>query len=209
MLTAKRCAGGALSIGAARMSQGVAFAALLVGLGLGFAPSSFAQVQTARIDGFVRDASGAVIPGAAVTLKDVATGKEFHATTDASGFYDFEAIQPKTYTLTVSMRGFASFSQPNLVIHADDRLELPVTLKVATQVQEVQVSASAVPLVTTDSGAKTDVIGANEIQNLSTVGRNAIELMALLPGVVGFSTNPNQGFNPLSGGSFGLGVSSF
>ncbi|PYV15704.1 MAG: hypothetical protein DMG21_14225, partial [Acidobacteria bacterium] len=189
------------------MSQGVAFAALLVGLGLGFAPSSFAQVQTARIDGFVRDASGAVIPGAAVTLKDVATGSEFHATTDASGFYDFEAIQPKTYTLTVIMKGFATFSQPNLVIHADDRLELPVTLRVATQVQEVQVSASAVPLVTTDSGAKTDVIGANEIQNLATIGRNAVELMALLPGVVGFGTTP--GYLSMSGGGFGTGVDAF
>lgn len=172
------------------------------------APRSYAQGQTARIDGFVRDASGAVIPGAAVTLKDVATGNQLHATTDASGFYDFEAIPPKNnYTLTVSMKGFATFSQPNLSVHADDRLEIPVTLTVATQVQEVQVSASAVPLVTTDSGAKTDVIGANEIENISTLGRSAVELLSLLPGVVGFNTTP--GYIGMTGTSFGTGVDAF
>ena len=172
-------------------------------------PSSFAQVQSARIDGFVRDASGAVIPGATVTLKDESTGIETHVTTDQSGFYDLEGIQPKTYTLTVEMKGFKTLLQPHLTVHADDRLEIPLTLQVATQVQEVQVTASATPLVTTDTGAKTDVIGAHEIDNLSTLGRSAVELLSLLPGVVGFSTNPSMGFNPLNGMTFGTGVDAF
>src|SRR5438128_1970510 len=132
---------------------------LLLALCVGnLSPSAFAQVQTARIDGFVRDASGAVIPGAAVTLKDEATGTETHATTDQRGFYDLEGVQPKAYTLTVAMKGFKTLVQPHLVVHPDDRLSIPVTLEVGTQVQEIEVTASAAPLVTTDTGAKTDVI---------------------------------------------------
>jgi carboxypeptidase family protein len=189
-------------------------AAFLTGLmGVGFllcaSYSAFAQVQTARIDGFVHDASGAVIPGAAVTLKDEVTGTESHTTTDQSGFYDLEGIQPKTYTLTVALKGFKTTVQQHLVVHPDDRLSIPVTLQVATQVQEVEVTASAVQLVTTDTGAKTDVIGAHEIENLSTLSRTAVELISLLPGVVGFSTNPSSGFNPLNGTSFGTGVDAF
>src|SRR6266568_6497004 len=148
-------------------------AAFLTGLmGVGFlfcaSHSAFAQVQTARIDGFVRDASGAVIPGAAVTLKDEVTGTESHTTPDRSGLYDFEGIQPKTYTLTVTMKGFKTTVQTHLVVHSNDRLSVPLTLEVATQVQEVEVTASPVQLVTTDTGAKTDVIGQHEIENLST-----------------------------------------
>jgi carboxypeptidase family protein len=180
-----------------------------VGFLFGASATAFAQVQTARIDGFVRDASGAVIPGAAVTLKDEVTGTESHTTTDPSGLYDLEGIQPKTYTLTVAMKGFKTTVQPHLVVHSNDRLSIPVTLEVATQVQEVEVTASAVQLVTTDTGAKTDVIGQHEIENLSTLTRTAVEMLSLLPGVVGFSTNPTSGFNPLGAVGFGPGPEAF
>src|SRR5213594_459406 len=171
---------------------------LLVG-----APVSVFAQNSARANGFVRDQSGAVIPGASVVLRDEASGTETRGVTDSSGFYSFDPLQPKTYSLSVQMKGFKSYTQSGIVIHPADRLDLSVTLQVGQQVETVEVSAQAANLVTTDSGAKTNVIASNEIENLSTLGRNAVELLSLLPGVV------NTSFNPLNGSNFGLGVDAF
>src|SRR5207245_3142427 len=120
MTTANVSARRALSQWCARLRGWAVVATLLTALVAAFVPSSFAQVQTARIDGFVRDASGAVIPGAAVTLKDVATGTETHATTDQRGFYDLEGVQPKAYTLTQAMNGLQTWLQPHRVVTPPD-----------------------------------------------------------------------------------------
>ncbi len=167
-------------------------------------PSSALGQGNARVNGFVRDQTGAVIPGATVTLRDIATGTELKGVTDGSGYFVFDPVLPKPdYTLTVSMKGFETYSRTEIAIHPGDRLDLSVTLQVGEQVQKVEVTASNERLVTSDSGAKTDVIGANEIMNLSTLGRSAVELLSILPGVV------NSGFSPLNGTSFGLGPDAF
>ncbi len=176
---------------------------LCLGMLLVFAPKTYAQ-NTARISGFVHDPSGAVIPGATVALKDEATGTERKMATDNSGLYSFDYVLPKTYTLTVQMSGFRTSTRTGIVIHPDDRLDLDVKLELTEAVQKVEVQAAVENVITTDSGAKTDVIGEREIQNLSTLGRSAAELLTVLPGVV------NSGFNPLNGSTFGSnGVESF
>ncbi|HEV2494983.1 MAG TPA: carboxypeptidase-like regulatory domain-containing protein [Terriglobia bacterium] len=167
-------------------------------------PSHLALAQnTARVDGVVHDQSGALVPGASVVLRNEAQGTEFRAKTDATGTYSIDLVPAATYTLIVQMPGFKTYSRTGVLIHLDDRLSIPVSLEVGQQVQTVEVTAQAAQLVTTDSGAKTDVIAAAQIENLSTLGRNAVELLALLPGVV------NSGFSPLNGSSFGLGVDAF
>src|SRR5437870_4948524 len=186
-------------------------AALSRWLGFGLLPILFAGAlsspalaqNTGRVDGSVHDQSAAVVPAAAVTLRNEASGTELRGKTDATGYYSIDLVPPATYTLTVQVAGFRTYSQTGLVVHPADRLNLPVTLELGQQVQTIEVTGQAAQLVTTDSGAKTDVIGANQIENLSTMGRNAVELLALLPGVV------NSGFNPLNGSSFGLGVDAF
>ncbi len=180
-----------------------ALAGVLCALLAAICPPSASGQSSARINGFVRDQSGAIIPAATVTLRDQDTGTALHGVTDGNGFYSFEAVLPKTYTLTVSMKGFKTYTSTGIVVHPADRLDLSVTLEVGEQIQKVEVTAATEKLVTTDSGAKTPIIGASEIQNLSTIGRSAVELLSLLPGVV------NSGFNPLGGTSFGLGPDAF
>src|SRR5438552_13154645 len=180
-------------------------------LGFGLSVALFAAIlaspalaqNTGRVDGLVHDQSGAVVPGAAVTLRNEASGTELKGKTDATGYYSIDLVPPATYTLAVQVTGFKTYSQSGLVVHPADRLNLPVTLELGQQVQTIEVTGQAAQLVTTDSGAKTDVIGAAQIENLSTLGRNAVELLSLLPGVV------NSNFSPLNGSSFGLGVDSF
>src|SRR3989442_15807026 len=87
-----------------------ALVGMLCALLAAISPPSASAQSAARINGFVRDQSGAVIPGATVTLRDQDTGTALHGVTDGSGFYSFEAVLPKRYTLTVSMKGFKTYT---------------------------------------------------------------------------------------------------
>ena len=78
------------------------------------------------MDGIVHDQSGAVIPGASVTLRNEASGTELKAKTDNTGVYSIDLVPPATYTLTVQVTGFKTYSQSGLAVHPADRLNLPV-----------------------------------------------------------------------------------
>ncbi len=138
-------------------------------------PSAVAQT-TARISGLVHDQSGAVIPKASVILRDEASG--------------------------TSSPGFKTYRRTGIEVHAADRLDLSVTLEVGDQRQQVEVTATP-ELVPTNSGAKVEVLTATQIQNLSTMGRNALELLGLLAGVV------DQGFDPSQGSSLNQGMAKY
>jgi len=177
-------------------------AALWIFAGIG-APSGFAQSSSGRVSGIVHDPSGANIPGATVILRDEASGTELKTVTDPGGFYSIEPVPPKTYSLIVQMNGFKTYTQSGLTVSSSARLDVGVTLEVGKQVETVEVTAQAVQLVSTSSGAETPVIGSNQIQNLATEGRNTMELLTLLPGVV------NAGFNPEFGSNTGQGINQF
>jgi Carboxypeptidase regulatory-like domain/TonB-dependent Receptor Plug Domain len=169
-----------------------------------FAPPAYSQGgSSGRVSGAIHDQTGANVPGATVILRDEATGTELKTVSDAGGFYAIDPVPSKTYSLIVQMKGFKTYTQRNLVVTPGSRLEMPVTLQVGTEVQMVEVTASAAQLTTTTSGAKTDVIGSRQIENLATEGRNAMELLTLLPGIV------NSGFNPEFGSNMGQGINQF
>ncbi len=183
----------------------------LLGLIGVFVASMTYAASSGRLSGTVRDPSGAVIPGASVVLRNVASGTTLRTSTDASGFYNISYILAGTYTLSVSSKGFKTYVRTGIVITPGAVEAADATLTVGTTVQTVQVKASAVNLIPTTSGSETRTIGANEIQNLSTVGRNAMELLTLLPGVVSGTGIPGVpgGFTPTTGSSFDQGVGSF
>jgi hypothetical protein len=192
--------------------QGKTFSWLVMASAACFLVASMAYaVSSGRLSGTVRDPSGAVIPGADVVLRNTATGTSLKTTTDASGFYAISYIPPGTYTLTVTTKGFKTYVRTGLAVTPGAVEAADATLEVGTSVQTVRVQGSAVNLIPTSTGAETRTIGANEIQNLSTVGRNAMELLTLLPGVVGGTGIPGVagGFNPSTGSSFDQGVGSF
>ncbi|HLY59930.1 MAG TPA: carboxypeptidase regulatory-like domain-containing protein [Terriglobia bacterium] len=169
---------------------------------LGLSTAALAQ-NSGRVDGIVHDPSGAVIPGASVVLRNEASGTDYKGQTDASGYYSIDILPPATYTIRVNAPGFQPSAQSGLVVHPSDRLSVPVTLQIGKEVQTVEVQAAPVAVVTTDSGSEIPVIGASQIENLATEGRNAMELLTLLPGVV------NSGFDPSQGSNMGQGVQSF
>ncbi len=174
--------------------------ALVLGL-----PMAYAQDVGQRVSGSVMDPTGAKIPGATVALKNDASGATMKTTSDASGFYLIDYVPVATYTLTISATGFKTYVQTNVTIHPGTAVSADAKLEIGTKVETVEVKGTAVNLIPKSSGAMTPTIDQAQIQNESTIGRDSLELLTLLPGVVGGTGAPgvNNGlFNGSSGSGF-------
>jgi Carboxypeptidase regulatory-like domain/TonB-dependent Receptor Plug Domain len=174
-----------------------------------------AQAQTTgALSGTVRDTTKSVIPGATLTLVNTVDSKSKRATTsNGEGFFSINAIQPGTYNLTVSMKGFDRYKVTGIEVHPGDNVAIAsIAMKIGRVEEEVTVSATAAG-VNLDSPEKSSLITADDIQRLSTVGRDATELIKFLPGfavngggsLANGSTNNNSqtmGFGSSSVSSF-------
>jgi len=94
------------------------------------------------LSGVLKDQSGAVIPGAKLTLVNVALKTAFESTTDSRGFYSFPALPVGRFDLTIAAAGFQSQKKTNIAIDADSAVTLNTTLEVGQQSEAVTVSAS-------------------------------------------------------------------
>ncbi len=141
----------------------------------------------ATINGTVEDASHAVVPRATVTLTEVNTGQARVATSSRDGYFTFTSLRPGTYTLKVSLAGFKTWEQQNIVLHVAQYASFQPILQVGNVSQSVQVT-SAPALVTTSSSSVGTLVGSSEIKELPLNGRDALQLVALSPGVVSTGT---------------------
>jgi len=189
---------------------------LLAVLGLALilgSPLAFAQAGNGIVTGTVRDVSGAVVPGASVLLHNEASGTELKTTSDSSGVYVVSYVPAATYTLTVSSKGFKKSERKGIHVSPGATIEANTILEVGTQVETIEVKAAAVNLIPKTESGQLHTITASQIQNMSTVGRNAMELLPLLPGVVGSTGIPGgPGADFTKGSGFQVnntGVSSF
>lgn len=148
---------------------------------LGLAPV-FSQMNTGEIDGVVQDPTGAVVVDATVTAVEAGTQLKYTAKTNASGEYLLAQLPVGQYTLTVSKEGFKPIVQPNIELHASDRLRQTYTLEVGQQSETVTVSV-APGLLQVESAAIKDTIEQQQVIDLPLKGREFIDLVALTPGV--------------------------
>jgi hypothetical protein len=144
---------------------------------------AWAQVGTTSIRGTVTDKSGAVIATAKVTLTSAAQALTREITTSSTGEYEFLALPPGTYTLTVEMAGFRKFENRNVQLLVNLPATVNVTLEVGVATETVEVSAQAVTLNTTDAtlGIAFD---ENQVKQLPMEGRNVPDLLSLQAGVL-------------------------
>jgi Carboxypeptidase regulatory-like domain/TonB-dependent Receptor Plug Domain len=160
------------------------------------ATSAFAQSSvTATIRGHVEDASGAVLPGATITLTNQGTKSMTTAVTDDRGQYLISTF-PGTYDLKVELSGFKTYEQKNIGLSPSDQRGIDVKLEVGQQSETITVTAQA-EIIQTETGAREGVLSAKQIDNLSIIGRSSLELLRILPGVV---TEFNQGESISFGG---------
>jgi hypothetical protein len=165
---------------AARLQRLFALAAVLC---LALSIPAAAQFR-ASIQGTVSDPSGAVIPGAQLTLKDNATDATLSATSDSTGVYNFNALPADHFTLTASAPGFTQKVIQDLQIIPEQPNSVNVQMQLGETTTTVTVTgdtASAVDTETSNIGA---TIGANEIQHLPSSNRDVFTLTQLAPGVV-------------------------
>ena len=140
-----------------------------------------AQVTTGDIVGTVRDASGAVVTNAKVTLTQVDQAQMRTTVTDSSGNYAFTQLQSGNYSVLVEASGYATFKQEAFTLNAGDRRRIDPALSVGPTSQTIQVSA-APPTLETDSTALSTVVNQREVQDLPLNGRNFVQLAQLSAG---------------------------
>jgi hypothetical protein len=155
---------------------------------------AFAQSDAGTITGVVKDASGAVVATAQVTITNESTRFERRVRTNESGFFVAPNLPPGLYTVAVEMTGFRRFVTTNLRLETASQASVNVELQVGQVTESVEVVASAAQLQT-ESAAVGKTVEQAQIQNLTLNGRNPLFLALLKPGVRG---------GALSGFSFGL-----
>ena len=166
---------------ARRLHTGTKF---LIPLALACTGTAFGQYR-ASISGTVTDTTGAVVPGATVTLTDVETNRVMTAKSNDSGNYTFNALGPDHYKISVTMDGFATKELSSFGITPDAPNAVNVSLSVANSNTTVDVHADSTPVLETATATISGTVTDNQIQHLPTAGRDVFQLAQLAPGVFG------------------------
>ena len=161
-----------------------AWLALMAFLLLSVVTSAVAQVSTsATLRGTVKDPNGAVVAKAIVTLVNEATQNERKTNSSSDGVYAFTSVNPGVYTVKVEASGFKTLSQTGLTLSPNDNRGLDLALEVGATNETVTITGVNEE-IKTETGERSNTIKAAQIENLSIISRNSIELLRILPGVV-------------------------
>ena len=167
------------------------------------------QLTTGSLSGTAADSTGAVVPNAKIVLFNEATRDERATTSNSVGRFTFAAVQPGTYTVTVSATNFKSWKNSGIPMNPGDIREVSgIALVVGASNETVEVEAGAMNLLPTDSGERSAILSSKDIERLSLEGRNVSELLKVLPGVTTVPTGVGNGvgFDFTASGSTGSTV---
>ncbi|HVS88763.1 MAG TPA: TonB-dependent receptor [Candidatus Acidoferrum sp.] len=156
--------------------------AFLLTLGFLVAIPIYSQVVGGTLSGTITDASGAAIPNATVSIKNVATGVTTNAASNAQGLYNAPNLLPGTYEARVTAAGFDTKAVSNIILTVGAQQVLNFSMKVGTISEKVEVSEIA-PDLQLVSSTISGVIDSNTVLQLPLNGRSWTELAALQPGV--------------------------
>jgi len=170
---------------------------LLLILFAAFSTSLFAQTFRGTLLGTVVDPTGAVIPGAAISVKNMDTGIERTTESNSDGAFNVPELPIGRYAVTATTAGFAPYHAEGINIEVASQVNLTITLQTGVQKEDVIVSGNALQVETT-SNTLGATLTTNEVKNLPVNGRDYTKLIYLSPGVTG---SPDQISD--SPGSFG------
>ncbi len=141
-----------------------------------------AQVLYGSIVGHVTDPSGAVVPGAKITITNKDTNQSREGTTDQAGDFNFTDVQAGTYSVKVTQQGFKTFEKSGVAVTINYVARVDVSLQVGSVSQAVSVTAELPQLQTETAEVHAD-LGAVELENLPVpLGRNYQQVYRALPG---------------------------
>lgn len=173
------------------MRSGSSVVTLLVGFILAVSTLVSAQSATTSLRGTVTDSKGAVLLGATVTLNNPATGFSRTAKSGNDGVYQFLEIPPATYTLTVTVTGFATLKQDKVTLQVSQPATLDLTMQVKGTTEVVEVKGEA-PLVNTSDASQGNVFNATQLSDLPSEGRDPAGILSLQAGVTYIGSNVDQ-----------------
>jgi hypothetical protein len=146
-----------------------------------FVSPAQAQFENGSLVGTIHDASGAAIPNAAVTATNTATGIVSHATSSASGDYEFPSLRVGVYSVRAEANGFSASVAENITISVSGRSRIDLTLKIGGAESTVEVSGVALQLET-ESSQRGQNISNYQSEALPLVSRNYSDLLGLVTG---------------------------
>lgn len=149
---------------------------------------------TATVSGVVRDASGAVVPGATVTITNESTHVSAATSTNSDGSFVMSGLTAGSYAVTVVKKGFQTYTETGIALHPAQVATVSPVVKVGLVTTQVQVTANAAQVQTATPEVSSEVSG-HQAATLPLNGRNYQSLSALMPGVTNLNpdTAQNQG----------------
>ncbi|HET9409033.1 MAG TPA: TonB-dependent receptor [Candidatus Sulfotelmatobacter sp.] len=144
--------------------------------------AAFGQTGTTSLHGTVYDKSHATVAGARVILENKDQGLERETVTPTSGEFEFLALPPGDYSLTVDKREFSKYQQTGLQLLVNNPMSLNITLDVSGTTTKIEVSGEA-PVINTTDASLGIAFGENQVRELPLEGRNVPDLLTLQPGV--------------------------
>ena len=154
----------------------------ILALALSLAASAIAQTSRGTVAGIVTDPSGASVVSAAALLRNTATGVTRDTTTNGSGVYRFDAVDPGPYTVNLKSAGFRTAMSASFTVTANQVSSVDIILEVGETTSTVEVSADAATLQT-ESPVRGGNIESQRITELPFANRNPVSLALTLPGV--------------------------
>ncbi len=137
-----------------------------------------AQTETGRVGGTITDASGAVVPGATITLKSVATGTTRSTVSDEAGRYLIANLVPANYEMTIEMSGFKT-TTAKILVTVGSSVAFNAKLEIAGAAETITVTAESTVINTVNSEV-TATVNQQQIRELPTITRNAYALVGLV-----------------------------
>jgi hypothetical protein len=168
----------------------IALTAVVICLLLCSVSPALAQSATGQITGTVRDATGAVIINAPVTVNSQLTGQTRTTTTNDSGSYSFPLLPVSVYTIKVDQTGFRAATRSDIQLNVDQVVRVDIDLQVGEVSETVDVKATAVE-TDTENAAVGQVVSQKQVNDLPLNGRNFLSLLFLGNGAV--TINGEQG----------------
>lgn len=159
--------------------------------------SLHAQTITGTVNGVATDASGAVVPNATVSAKNVQTGVVTNATTNEMGAYSIRFLQIGQYTITVTKSGFTTFTSPVFTLEVNQVAKIDAPLVTGGTKETVTVEGELQPILDTENPTVSTTFTANTIASLPLNGRNFSAVTEFSPGAVTTSPRDMSGVNAI------------
>jgi hypothetical protein len=166
-----------------------------------------AQSMFGTFSGTVADSGGAVVAGASITIKDIASGEARTSTSNREGFFAFSTLPAATYEVAVTAKGFEKYHVTGIVLTGGESRGINIMLKIGSASETVEVKSTVTELAPENTGEKAYTISSDDLQRFTLVSRDATEIIGIMPGA---TLTPNGGVNAETtrGQAVGMNVNS-